>query len=407
MINQNNKRILVWTLSEMKERNGGPSSYLYNLSRQLNNDTFPIDYLPDLLNKRAEKSSTDKTLFHRVKSFLKSLIPPGFKEKIRVKRSFELAISNYSANPYGLEVVNLSDYAAIHFHSTLELVKVIPYLEEFAGKIILTPHTPCPPYEHELNHLKLNLSNLSDEQYNRIVKYDLSAFLRCDYLLLPSIYAIAAYAEGYNRITDFNSLIQSKSIVEIPTGVPQSTFQKNREQIRKELNIPADALVIHYGGRHNQEKGYDLLVQVGNKLVKNNSKFFFLITGNINPDIPHPIHPQWIEIGWTTDPFSYANASDIFVLPNRVSYFDLILIEMLALDLPILLSDIGGNQYFKKFDSQLEIMYFQPGNEDELEKRLIEFSLLPPQGANKIFYADHLSIEKMTNRYIDFYSKLL
>lgn len=402
------KRVLVWIQSELKERNGGPSSYLFNLSQYLNSSNFSIDYLPDLIkvNTSGVPQINQKSSIS-YKQKLKGLIPSTFKEKLRVKRSFKLALENYAPKAEVFNEIDINNYEVIHFHSTLDLVQVSNALRNFKGKILLTPHTPCPPYEHELNHLNLSLINLKEEDYNKIISLDLIAFQRADYLVLPSIQAISSYYEGYNRVTDFKSLIESKKIIEIPTGVPSSGSLKSREQIRKQLQIPNDAFVVHFGGRHNEEKGYDLLVKLGETIFKDNSSFYFLITGKTNDEIQYPKHDNWIEVGWTTDPFSYANASDLFILPNKVSYFDLILIEMMAIGLPILLSDVGGNQYFKKFNSELDFCYFEPGNLLDLKNKLLEFSSTDLSKRNQKFYEGNLTIQHMTEGFRKLYSNLL
>ena len=60
---------------------------------------------------------------------------------------------------------------------------------------------------------------------------------------------------------------------------------------------------------------------------------------------------NWIEIGWTKDADSYINMSDIFVLPNRETYFDLVLLEVMSIGKIVIASRTGGNKYFEKYDS--------------------------------------------------------
>ena len=57
---------------------------------------------------------------------------------------------------------------------------------------------------------------------------------------------------------------------------------------------------------------------------------------------------RWIEVGWTDEPHSLTNASDCLVVPNRQTYFDLVILEGLSLGIPIVTSMTGGNKYFKK-----------------------------------------------------------
>ena len=83
-------------------------------------------------------------------------------------------------------------------------------------------------------------------------------------------------------------------------------------------------------------------------MLNEHKDIYFLIAGKEGP-IYSLKNNRWIEIGWTTDPHSLIAASDIFVLPNHETYFDLILLEVLSLGIPIVMSNTGGNRYFQKF----------------------------------------------------------
>ena len=46
-----------------------------------------------------------------------------------------------------------------------------------------------------------------------------------------------------------------------------------------------------------------------------------------------------------------------FLLPNHETYFDLILLEVLSIGVPVILSSTGGNKYFKKFGKEGLLFY--------------------------------------------------
>ena len=58
----------------------------------------------------------------------------------------------------------------------------------------------------------------------------------------------------------------------------------------------------------------------------NENKEVYIVTAGVG-DIKSPSHERWIDIGWTSDPGAVINASDVFVLPNNRTYFDLILLR--------------------------------------------------------------------------------
>ena len=114
--------------------------------------------------------------------------------------------------------------------------------------------------------------------------------------------------------------------------------------------------VVSYAGRHNYIKGYDRLKRIATIIWKEYPDVYFLIMGKEEP-LKGLDDYRWIEIGWTEDPHSYINASDVFLLPNIETYFDLILLEVMSLGKMVLMSNSGGNKYFKRYDSE-GIKYF-------------------------------------------------
>ena len=100
--------------------------------------------------------------------------------------------------------------------------------------------------------------------------------------------------------------------------------------------------MISFVGRHNEVKGYDLLIELYTKI----DDAYFVCCGK-KGRIKCPEDKRWIEIGWTEDPYSYVNASDLFILPNRETYFDLSLLQTISIGKTALISNTGGNKYFK------------------------------------------------------------
>lgn len=129
------------------------------------------------------------------------------------------------------------------------------------------------------------------------------------------------------------------------TGTNKRIAKKTRKEVCEQYNIPGDAFIVCYAGRHNQLKGYDLLKKIGKKVLGLIPNAYFLIAGIEDP-IKGLNNDRWIEVGWTNDPHSLMAAADIFVLPNRETYFDLIMLEALSLGTIVVASDTGGNKHF-------------------------------------------------------------
>lgn len=126
-----------------------------------------------------------------------------------------------------------------------------------------------------------------------------------------------------------------------------SEVKVEKDEILKKYNIPKESFIITYFGRHNEVKGYDTLKKLGEKILEKYKDVYFLIAGKEEP-LKGLNHKRWIEVGWTKDPHSIVNVANLYILPNKETYFDLALLEVLSLGIKSLLSDTGGNLYFKK-----------------------------------------------------------
>lgn len=157
--------------------------------------------------------------------------------------------------------------------------------------------------------------------------------------------------------------------------------------------IEDNDFVIVYVGRHNEIKGYGDLKQLGMRILngKNNTKF--LIAGKEGP-LTCLENTSWIEIGYTKDPYSVISAGDVFLLPNKETYFDLVFIEVLSLGKIIVASRTGGNRYYEKVGLKGVFLY---DTLDEAEKILEMIKNMPNEEkcklekANRNFYEKNLT----------------
>jgi glycosyltransferase involved in cell wall biosynthesis len=261
-------------------------------------------------------------------------------------------------------------------------------LVEYRGKVILTSHSP-KIYHKELveDSLNLNYSKLPTKWKKMIEKVDEKAFELTDILIFPCVEAMEPYSNSWNK---FDEIVGKKKKVFITTSINMPKTKVEPKTIRKKYKIPENAIIISYVGRHNETKGYDKLLKFGKRMLTKYNNIYFLIAGKEEP-LKGLEEKRWIEIGWTNDPHSLINSSDIFILPNKETYFDLILLEVLALNKPVLLSDTGGNKYFKKYNN-LDLYYFEKDNVNEMVEKFEEF--LKDRNDNKLYYSNSKLIEK-------------
>ena len=140
--------------------------------------------------------------------------------------------------------------------------------------------------------------------------------------------------------------------------------------------------------------------KIGEKVLELIPNAYFLIAGVEDP-IKGLKNDHWIEVGWTNDPHSLMAAADIFVLPNRETYFDLIMLEALSLGTIVVASNTGGNKHFvndkgvflyddisKAVDIILNIWKMSPKEKNELNE------------SNKKVFENQYDIAVFANNYV-------
>ena len=325
-------KILIWQHKNKIAPTGGPSGYLSNLLPEFNKSEIEFTFLPDLMDENSNKSQFKRLMRKNLKFVL---------DLITVRRLMN-AHTNID--------IDINQFDVIHFHNTLELYKAREILDGYDGKIILTSHSPKPFHMEVIDDdLKMSPKQkiMFKKQIEQLKAIDVFAFTNANYLIFPCEEAEEPYINNWKWYRNFREENRRKYKY-IPTSAKPATYLVGRSELRKKYGIPDDAILISYVGRHNETKGYDKLLEIGSRILQRNDNVFFIIAGKEEP-LKGLDDSRWIEVGWTKDPHSLVHASDIFVLPNKETYFDLVLLEVLSLGKPVLASNTGGNKYFKNY----------------------------------------------------------
>lgn len=302
---------------------GGPVGYVYELYKADNLNGNKLSYLDIPTNNGVLKNNTA--------GFIKDIIRKIWYLKI-------ILIGRRC------DVIESNEYDIIHFHTTLDLYNNRRSVQRFNGKTVLTSHSPTLASK-EIYQSWNRLGRILFKPLSILMrKMDYGAFQLADYIVFPCPEAEEPYSHAWKGFEQFKKKNKTK-FKYLLTGTSKRKVQKDRNEIRKELCIPENAFVISYVGRHNEIKGYDALKKIGEIILDKHPNIYFLIAGKEEP-LKGLDNKRWIEIGWTDDPHSYICAADIFVLPNKETFFDLVLIEVLSLGKIVLLSKNGGNRFF-------------------------------------------------------------
>ncbi len=297
--------------------------------------------------------------------------------------------------------VDLNDYNIIHFHEAKDLFIEKERLKNYKGQIIFQSHTPLPSGMEKCSEYSKLYSLLICDLKNKMLSVDKFAFLRANYIVFPCPEAEEPYIdnwEEYKRIKEE----KASSFRYVLTGIKPCYAKRTPIDVREELNIPLSYFIISYVGRHNYVKGYDTFKKIGLRFINEDKKNWVVVAGRPGV-INSPENNRWIEIGWTNDAHSYIAASDLFVLPNRVTYFDLVMLEVLSLGVIVVASRTGGNKFFEKEKVPGVFLY---DTEDEallLINRIKNMSLSERETLctqNKEFFLAHLTVDCMYNQYI-------
>lgn len=359
-------KVLIWDLNfELKDNKGGPAGVLYNIKYYL-----------------TEKNSQERELF-----FLNDLYPHKFKEKSNFEKSVIKAnnsILDFLSRPYrALRVilnkadvniarkVCLDNFDFIHFHSSFDLYNAMPLLNAFKGKVVLMSHSPEPMSSEIVNRVwGAPKSLVKGVVYKILIKREVVAFKRADYLMFPTPYS----REPYMRDRQMKKIIKEKdnNIIYCPTGIIDlKNTQRESCYFSKKLNIPENAFKIVYIGRHNEVKGYKELKIIGQQILKRIPNAYFIV-GGTGPLLPLD-DEHWIELGYTTEANSIISNADVFILPNRETYFDLVALEVLRAGTPLVMTDTGGNKYLmEKYPYASGLYVYDKNNIGECIKILID-----------------------------------
>ncbi|SFG80536.1 glycosyltransferase family 4 protein [Oribacterium sp. WCC10] len=315
-------KILLYKCEDELAPVGGPFGYLYNVKKY--RDEIGDNEI--LFKKNVWKYN--KNFFDKIIGRLEF---PHSAHARHIYSIFKKKVPNM--------LTEFNNYDIVHFHTTEDMFRERENLKSYNGLVVLTSHSPKVTYKEYIEDIITEQEySMYKNLFDSAEQIDEYAFKRADYIFFPCMGAEEPY---YHSWPKYNLLRDESKIRYVPTGIVPVACKKSREEVRKELNIPEDAILLSFVGRHNEVKGYDILQSIFSKL----ENIFIVCCGNVGSIHP-PKSDRWIEIGWTADPYSYVGASDIYMLPNRETYFDIAMLQTLSIGKCSVISNTGGNKEF-------------------------------------------------------------
>lgn len=328
-------KVLIFIDKKKLAPTGGPIGYCYNIKKYLEENDCSVDI--HFLNEEDCESTQKKT---RIKTFLSNFLNRHARWLLNYRLYSNVIFKGKNSTP----ITNINSYDFIHFHTPFDFFREREIIKGYKGKTILTSHSPIPSHMELLEDvISKREQKVFKKLYSNLYQIDEYSFLHADYVFFPCQEAEESYCNKWLRYSEISNLIKGKKRY-LLTGTNNCSYRIDPNTIRDNLGISTNSFVISYVGRHNAAKGYDRLKEMGENLLLDKN-VFFVICGLEKP-MTRLINDNWIEIGWTRDAHSYINASDVFVLPNRDTYFDLVFLEVLSLGKIIVASKTGGNKVF-------------------------------------------------------------
>lgn len=395
-------KVLIFMKKSDLRPAGGPAGFCYNIHQEiLKQNIDEIVFLP-----ADEKRNVDRVNFYRnIEKHLPKWLNAA-QIAYRRKNGYQKMIKNPA-----LYNLNFDDYDAIHFHSTISLFKFRRDIENYRGKIILTTHSPVPQHQEIFSELPTKTEKkIYNNFYSKLDQIDEFAFKRADYIVFPCADAEESYLNNWRRYREIHDYLnENGKLIYIPTGIEPKVVRQSRQEVCAKYSLREDRFIVSYVGRHNKIKGYDLLQQIATNLWHRGNDFSFLICGKESP-IRGLNDLRWIEIGWTNDSQSIIAASDVFVLPNRETYFDIIMLEVLSCGRIVVASRTGGNKYFEKIKAKGIFLYDTVEEATTIIEKIATMNIIEKrklEESNRELFYENFTTDKYIKKYLDFLSSII
>ena len=416
-------KVLIWDNFEL-QNTGGPSGYLYNIHEYIkDHPNNSIVFLSDLKNSITNTSTTksDSSLIENNSSIVSSKKPlfikriwhlllkltsivPSFKSFITKSIDYAYRMYHIKWDKNGIEsFASLNDYDFIHFHFLIHARQFRNTFPYYKGKTIVTSHTPSPwteemiMYDKSIRWLKPIM-----------ILQECKMYKSADYVMFPCKYAKEPY-EHNKPIKKTLDKLESQTFY-VPSSIFPYTPIKTESSLREQCSLPESTFIVAFFGRHNHVKGYDILKNIAVKTFENSNNIHFVCAGK--GDIAPLNHPQWKELGFVSNIKDIMPQCDLYVLPNRDTYFDLVVIECLRAGLPIALTNTGGNIFFKSLpeNETKGIMFFEKDDPNEAVNIITQLTKTKSDDINrynhlrelnKELYQKYFTPEKYIEKYIN------
>lgn len=169
--------------------------------------------------------------------------------------------------------------------------------------------------------------------------------------------------------------VKEKKISVIPSGVDIDVFKPEINDIREEINIPSGTLILGNTSTFAKEKGQEILLKAFNIIYK---KFpcSLLLAGRVSEAsrdkylsyVEEGLRDKVIFLGQREDIPRVLKTIDIFIFPSISEGLGTALLEAMAMERPVVVSDIPTFREFIK--DGVNGLFFRTGNPDDIVEKV-------------------------------------
>ena len=388
---------IIFLSDKISDRAGGPAGYLANLRTglaQIDHPTVKIVFISD-----TEKSSENKIKKYSLRLLTFWIPVKNWRRGLRSKLEAVLFNQDDKYARYEKEL-NRYQFQSVTCHTVDDTLFLRRYLDKKKSKatLISMSHSPQPPAQEAYDSLLMKKDPRAEKIYQELSEKEKKAFYAEDIFLFPSKESIEPYSSA---LPYFQDILERKPIHFLPTGCSPLSTPLGIEELRQKYQITTP-YVISYMGRHIPIKGYDLLQNIAQKILSIRQDVTFLIGGRMS-GIPPLNHKNWVELGFV-NPAEIFRLSDCFILPNRQTYFDLVLLEALSMGTVVFASETGGNKTVYQQTKAISLY----SDEDSCVRQINQFLDMPASEKQRLkddakqAYLDNYTLDIFARRYIKF-----
>jgi len=217
-----------------------------------------------------------------------------------------------------------------------------------------------------------------------------------------------------NNFEDAKKINLVKNGEVIYNGIDNINFlseEEAKKNILEKCNIKNDKYIVGSIGRLAYAKNYEFIIDIFSEILKIKEDSIFIIIGNGEEKTKYEklIKENGLEnkiflLGNINNASKYLKGLDFFILPSRYEGLSLTLIEALNSGVPILASNVGGNNEIINMEEEI----FKVNNKEDFLykfKKLIEDENLKYKiRENNLKQSEKFKLEKMAEEYIKIYN---